>query len=73
MWAIAPVALLLFLSGASLFARRLRHCQHRFGLPVSGHVRCMKCFHLFRIEATQAGEWKIASRPEKEEGLGIRD
>ncbi len=45
---------------------RLRRCQHRFGVPIYGHVRCMKCAQQFPIEATGSGEWRIARRPIEE-------
>lgn len=72
MWAIAPVTLVLVFASGMLLARRLRRCQHRFGMPVSGHVRCMKCYQRFRIEANLSGEWRIARRPEKEIAAGPR-
>jgi hypothetical protein len=50
----------------ALISRRLRHCHHRFGAPVSGYVRCMRCTRRFRIETDPSGEWHIARQPEHE-------
>jgi len=47
---------------ACVAALRGRTCQHRFGLPQQGQIRCMKCLRVFAIEATSHGEWRIARR-----------
>lgn len=50
-----------------LTVKRLRVCNHRFGAPVSGFVRCMKCTRRFRIETAPSGEWRIARQPEPDQ------
>gem|GEM_PF-5572813 len=47
---------------ACFAAFRSRGCQHRFGLPQHGQIRCMKCLRVFAIEATPQGEWRISRR-----------
>lgn len=66
MWLIASLLFLALAATAVFWLRHLRRCQHRFGVPVSQHVRCMKCYRRYRIEATPAGEWRIARHPEIE-------
>jgi hypothetical protein len=53
----------LFIAFAALLAGGWQflhpHCRHRFGLPLRGQVRCMRCTQCFAIETNAHGEWKI--------------
>jgi len=38
-------------------------CRHRFGFPISGYVRCLRCTRCFPLELTPQGEWQIGKSP----------